>query len=845
MKPALNKGRKQASDSTRQNGHARLFGAPRSAFRPYASPPLDLIDLHGQWQLHGQNEAAEPIACPIAIPGDVHSALLDAQLIPDPYFGANEDAVQWVAHRPWTIRRSFSAHPRNGFWVLTLDEVDCLADVFLNGAHLGRLENQFRRHRFEVGQHLIEGENVLELRFDDAHAQAQRRFDAHPFELPYTMGRDRRVPINLLRKTQCSGGWDWNICLMPLGLYGEASLRRVDCALIEHVQVHQHHRERDVKVTFEVEIRAYASATLPLSVQFNETCVRLSVNVTPGLQRYPVHFTVHGPKLWWPAGQGEQHLYPATIRLGEQVEQRRIGLRTIELVTAPDAIGTTMKFRVNGRDIFAKGANWIPADALPRRITPQAVVPVLASAVAANMNMLRVWGGGNYEKEWFYDACDELGLLVWQDFMFSCMLYPSDRAYLTEVRLEAEYQVKRLQHRACVALWCGDNELVGAIEWYEASRANRDRYLVNYDRLNRVLEDAAETFDAARPFWNSSPSLGKLDYADGWHCDTRGDMHFWEVWHSAKPFEHYRTVQPRFCSEFGFQSFPSLDCVHGFTGPADRNVSSPVMEVHQRNDGGNARILETMTRNFRFPKDFDQMILLSQIQQGLAIKMAVDAWRSSKPRCMGTLYWQLNDTWPVASWSSLEYGGRWKVLHYLARRFYAPVNVIALPEDGAVRLVAVSDAPDALELQVQAVAVGMDGRERRLWSGAVQLTHEAARELATLPVRELAADEFIQLRWQDAGGAHAGTDDFLPRYHKEYDLPRSAPRVHWVREGDTLDALVETDAPCFFTVLETSAPGYFSDNAFTLLPGQPRRVRWHGGPLDTSGVRIRHLADTH
>ena len=803
------------------------------------------IPLQGTWQLrdaHGGN------ACPITIPGDVHSARLAAGLIPDPYFAANEALVQWVANRDWIITRhfEFTAEPDAGCWTLTLDEVDCIADVTLNGVLLGRLENQFRRHRFEVSAQLLQGANQLRLHFHDAVAEAKRRHADHAFELPYTMGKDRQLPINLLRKTQCAGGWDWNICLMPIGVYGEVSLQRSVAGLIEHVEVQQHHHDGAVDVTVVVEVHAYTNGQAQLDIAFDGAVHQRTVTLQAGATHHQHCFTVASPRLWWPAGEGAQPLYELRVALDGVEQQRRVGLRTIALVTDKDEFGTTMKFRVNGRDIFCKGANWIPGDALPGRITPEAVVPQLQAARDANMNMLRVWGGGNYEKEWFYDACDELGLLVWQDFMFSCMHYPSDRAFLAEVTQEAVYQVKRLQHRACLALWCGDNELIGALDWYEASKANRDRYLVNYDRLNRTLQQVVEQCDPSRRFWTSSPSLGELDFSDGWHCDTRGDMHFWDVWHSAEPFEHYRTVQPRFCSEFGFQSFPSLDCIASFTTPEDRNVSSPVMEVHQRNAGGNARILETMTRNFRFPSDFDQMILLSQIQQGLAMKTAIDFWRSLKPRCMGTLYWQLNDTWPVASWSGIEYGGRWKVLHYMARRFYAPVTVVSVPHDNgaSVRLVAVSDAPAPITLTVDAVAVNLRGGERPLWRGDVQLDASAGRELVVLPCSELTADEFIQVRWRDSTGAHSGQDDYLTRYYKDFNLPKAQPRLRLVHNAGITELYLDSDAPCFFTFLDTTVRGNFSDNAFTLLPDQPRVISWHGAALTEAAVTVRHLGST-
>ncbi|MDZ7938832.1 MAG: glycoside hydrolase family 2 protein [Rhodoferax sp.] len=806
--------------------------------------PVHTLNLAGRWQL---SDADGTHSYAMSIPGDVHSTLLAHGAIPDPYFGANEHVVQWVAHRDWTLRCSFEVPEiDHGQWLLTLDQVDCLASVRINGKTVAELENQFRRHRLDVGHALRPGHNEIELVLHDAFAEAHKRHDEHRFPLPWDFNGDRKAPINLLRKTQCAAGWDWNLSLMPLGVYGDIQLQCVATALLDDITVHQTHTAAGVDVRVEVRAQVIQPGTATVEVSFNGETRVCEVPLSAGQNHHSESFHVAAPKLWWPAGQGEQALYPLEVTLDGVSHTRRIGLRTLELVTVPDAVGTTMKLRVNGRDVFAKGSNWIPADALPGRITEAAVRPLLESARDAHMNMIRVWGGGNYETEFFYDLCDELGLMVWQDFMFSCMHYPSTREFLAEVKQEATYQVRRLQHRACVALWCGDNEIIGALGWYEPAKANRDRYLVNYDRLNRLLGEAVEEHDPARRFWPSSPSLGELDFADGWHCDTRGDLHFWDVWHSAKPFEHYRSVKPRFASEFGFQSFPSSYTVESFTEPADRNVSSRVMEVHQRNKGGNARIVETMTRYFRFPSNFDQLIYVSQIQQGLAMQTAIDSWRSLKPRCMGTLYWQLNDTWPVASWSSIEYGGRWKVLQYLARNFYAPVSVVAVPQDGQGRfaVLAVSDEPVAQALKVQVVAVQLHtGAERTLWTGDVALTHEAAQTLAVLEDASVSDGEFVQLRWTTESDHHTGCRDHLVRHYKDYALEAAPVQVTLV---DSHTVRLESPQTSFFVWLETPAAGRFKDNAFTMLPGQTRTLRWLGAEaLDLSTLRVRHLGQTY
>ncbi|WDR02782.1 hypothetical protein PSQ19_00645 [Devosia algicola] len=430
------------------------------------------------------------------------------------------------------------------------------------------------------------------------------------------------------------------------------------------------------------------------------------------------------------------------------------------------------------------GANWIPADAIPSRITPAVVRDLLESAKAANMNMLRIWGGGQYEPDYFYELCDELGILIWHDFMFACMSYPSDREFLDDVRVEITQQLRRLSHHACIALWCGDNEVIGSLGWYPETMAAPERYVANYDRLNSMLGRIVEDEDPARRFWPSSPSMGYLDFSDGWHADTRGDTHYWDVWHSAKPFEAYRTVNPRFASEFGFQSFTSMNVIETFAEPKDRNPSSPVMENHQRNEGGNARILETMTRYFRFPSNFDQMVFLSQIQQGLAIKTAIEYWRSTKPRCMGTLYWQINDIWPVASWASLDYGGQWKLLHYMAKRFYLPISVVAVPdpETGDIVLRGINDTADKAGVLLDLLAVKISGGERVLHTGQTSIGVNAAKDLYAVAKGDLAADEFLFFGWRDADGNLLGENDFFPTAYKNYEATPTQDQGEMVKQ---------------------------------------------------------------
>jgi beta-mannosidase len=828
-----------------------------------AAPAMATRSTCGEIDLAGEYALSSPTcntAAGIVLPGDVHTALLKAGQIPDPYFADNEQAVMWVNDTAWAVERRFAATPSDieGYLTLTLENVDCIATVFLNGEEIARTQNTFIRYDVDVTGKVRAGDNMLRIAFEITRRVARARAEAHPFPIPFTTNYLTNglegVHMNFVRKPACHAGWDWGICLMPVGVYGRMAIRRSRLARQESVQVAQKHTRAGVEVTLTTRVFAFAEGEVELAHQFDGQTLGGVVAVKKGENVFTHRHKVKDPQLWWPAGQGEQPLYTLATTLDGEMTTRRIGLRQLEWVVEKDAIDHSFKCRVNGRDITMMGANWIPADAIPSRITPPVVRDLLESARAANMNMLRIWGGGQYEPDWFYELCDELGLLIWHDFMFSCMSYPSDRAFLDDVRTEITQQVRRLGHHASIALWCGDNEVIGSLSWYPETKANPERYVANYDRLNSMLGRIVEDEDPARRFWPSSPSLGYLDFSDGWHSDTRGDLHYWDVWHSAKPFEAYRTVNPRFASEFGFQSFTSMNVIESFTRPEDRNPSSPVMESHQRNEGGNARILETMTRYFRFPSDFEQMVYLSQIQQGLAIKTAIEYWRSTKPRCMGTLYWQLNDTYPVASWSSLDYGGQWKLLHYMARRFFLPVSVVAVPdsEEGEIVFKAVNDTAGRVEISLEIRAVDVAGGERVLHAGKARVSPDAAGVVARIPQKKLEQREFLFFSWTDGDGNLLGENDFFPRAYKYYDPARAKVKARWSGGNKAPVLTLSTDKPALFVTATVDVPGYFSDNAVTLLPGRETRLTFTprlGAKVTqdalAAALRVRHLRETY
>jgi beta-mannosidase len=786
-----------------------------------------MLDLAGGWTLSDESGSH---VLPFDVPGDGITALTRVGLIPDPYWGRNEYDVRWVSERDWSARRAFRHD--GGASELVVEGLDTVAEIRLNGVLVLSAANAFRRWRVDVSEALKTGHNEIEILFRSPVREAAARQEAMPFYIPYQKVNGPIPFANMLRKPQCDFGWDWNIALGGFGVWGGVRLEP-KAARIGDVIVTQSHEPGVATVTLAVEAEGLAEVSASLCG------VTATAPVRGGVARMTL--TIRDPQLWWPAGLGPQTLHELILTGQGARATRRIGLRDMRLVSEPDAAGRSFGVQVNGLPVFARGANWIPADALHGRITVEGVRGLLQSARDAHMNMIRVWGGGRYEPDWFYDLCDELGLMVWQDFMFACHLYPSTPEFLAEVDAEVRDVVGRISHHACIALWCGDNELIGALTWFEESRKDRDRYLVSYDRLNRTIEAALHSVLPGANWWPSSPSPGPLSFGDAWHDDSSGDMHFWSVWHEGRDFDHYRDVSPRFCSEFGFQSYPSMLAVRHFAKAQDHNIAAPVMESHQKNPGGNARIAETMFRSFRFPVDFPNFVYVSQVQQGLAIKTAVTHWRSLKPHCQGTLYWQLNDTWPVCSWSGLDHGGNWKLLHHMAQGFFAPVAVVAIPDkDGVITLKAVNDGPTPARITVTARATSMAGTWRKVAVAAVNVPVDAAIPVLTLPPDALEEGEVLTFLWT---GDAEGHDVHAPRPWKSYDLMPAQIDTRIERFGTGWKLTLATQVLAPFVAVEADVPGRFSANAITLYAGYPQEIVFT--PADPMSVPVFLTRDLH
>lgn len=635
---------------------------------------MNFLELHRNWKLfHPHNKKW----IPATVPGCVHTDLKKAGLIPDPFWGRNELDLQWIENEDWIYQTDFQISDREIAFEnidLVCDGLDTLASIFLNGKKVAVSENMFVSHRLDVKKLLKRGRNQLEIKFSSTIPYIKRH------KKPYHVHEwlDRVGGSSTIRKEPCCYGWDWGPRLVSAGIYKRIGIHFWDTNRIQEIQVRQDIRKNAAEISVIARAKfATRNQSWNLKVFEGEKLIAESNKLRVEIQN---------PKLWWPNGLGEQPLYTVEVELiegsgnGKIIDsvKKRIGLRTIKLDRHKDRFGETFQFTVNGIPIFAKGANWIPDHAFVTEITRDDYRDRVKSARDANMNMLRVWGGGIYESDDFYDLCDEMGILVWQDFMFACALYPGDNHFLKLVKEEAIQQVTRLRHHACLALWCGNNELEMRAKEIVSHPKRRKAY---EDVFYKILPSAVKDHDGVTPYWPSSPHDPR-GYKVSCENPRAGDVHYWQVWHALKPVKIYETTNFRFVSEFGMQSYPSKDLALTFCPPGELNIFSPIMDNHQKNGDGNSTIFNYVSRLYRFPKDFDSLSYLSQLNQAYCMKVAIEHFRRCMPQTMGALFWQLNDCWPAASWSSLEFGGAWKALHFEAKRFFSPVMVsIRIPGD--------------------------------------------------------------------------------------------------------------------------------------------------------------------
>jgi beta-mannosidase len=653
---------------------------------------MQIQSLSGAWQFQQAGQAGW---LPGQVPGGVHTDLMAAGRIPDPFVADNEKKVTWVAETDWTYRRSFEVNAallQEAVVDLVCDGLDTIAAVTVNGQPVGTAENMFRQYRWNVKALLKSGQNEIMVAFTAPVKYIRAKEDSRSLR-GVSQGISGAPHV---RKAPCQFGWDWGPQLPPIGIWKDIRLEAYSTARFEDIHLRQQHANGVVKVSAKAALQRLGGkplkARLVVTAPGGEQSYQDEKVITTGEGLLEVKITQ--PQLWWPNGYGAQPLYQVKVMLldDEKVVDAmvyRLGLRTIVLKRTKDEWGESFTFVVNEVPIFAKGANWIPADSFPTRLNEQNLGALIASTAATHQNMLRVWGGGLYESELFYDLCEQAGILVWQEGVFACSIYPlDDDEFLANVRQEVLENVRRLRHRTSLCLWCGNNEM----EWgWESWGWNKPDLLALRDAYERffhhILPGWISEVDTDHDYWPSSPS-SNTPFKDA-NGQAVGDSHYWDVWHGRKPFSAYRQQFPRFMSEFGFQSLPPFPTIRTYAQPADYNMTSYIIEHHQKNYSGNAIMMTQMADTFRLPKDFAAMVYMTMVLQAEGIRYGVEHWRRNMHRVSGTLYWQLNDCWPVASWASLDYFGHWKALHYAAKRFYAPV-LLSIEDQGSRMAVHVS-----------------------------------------------------------------------------------------------------------------------------------------------------------
>jgi beta-mannosidase len=827
----------------------------------FATQPTS-VSLNTGWQFRALPNSGHPDVeqwHPAEVPGVTHLDLLRNKLIPDPFYRTNEADLQWIGLTDWEYQKDFTVDQstlqrRNV--ELVLAGLDTYADVYLNGTVILKADNQFRQWRVAVKNSLHAGPNTLRIVFHSPVKLMMPKVKAMPYRLP-TVQQIQQISEEGIatdpytRKAGYSYGWDWGPRFITEGIWQPVQLVAWDDIRIDNFHIFQKRvSKEDADVAAEFDIVSSGRNEVTMAVQYDAggrstPATSQTWRLENGMNHISLPFRITAPSLWYPNGYGSQAMYrfsatASSASHSEDQAELRTGLRSIELRREPDQWGKSFTFVVNGIPIFAKGADVIPFDSFAPRVTREQHRKILQSAKDAHMNMIRHWGGGYYESDDFYELCDEMGIMVWQDFMFGGAMVPGDTAFQDNVREEITQQIKRLREHPSIALWSGNNELeTGWVHWGDrqafkesVSPAEREKVWQDYVVLfHDIIKSVAKEYGAPVPYWPSSPSANFEEEPDNQH---NGDMHYWAVWHAVAPIEEYTHQFPRFMSEYGFQSFPEMRTIRQFAETQDMDLMSPVMQGHQKNVGGNERIRAYMLREFNEPKDFESFIYVSQVLQAEAIKVGAEHLRRQRPRTMGSLYWQLNDCWPVASWSSIDYYGRWKALQYYARRFYDDVLVSPWEEKGTITVSVVSDRQQATPADLRVRLIDFSGKSLYDKKEIIQIPALSSRVYLTLTRKELlrgvdAKDVVAVFEVIQDGKVISRNLHYFDRV-RNLSLPK--PQIQPDLSGGNGEYTLRLQSPVIARDVYVSLgelDATYSDNYFDLLPNEPATIQIKSG----------------
>ena len=807
------------------------------------------LELDSKWEF--QSEKGEPFM-PASVPGTVHLDLLENGKIDDPFFRLNEHELQWIDKLDWNYRTTFNINDSQfNYDNIELDflGLDTYADIFLNDHLIYSSDNMFVGKKIEVKQKIIRGENNLLIKFKSPIDVGIEKYDNLGYELPDNANDlseigevigNKKVGV-FSRKAPYSFGWDWGPRLVTSGIW-----RSINVNFWSNFKINDLYFKQNI-----VGDKAFVEANVEvLSLIENKNVVaEISVDdkkifkdfiyLEKGTNKFTIPFTVEDIERWWPNGMGNQKLYDIRIKISNENysidSSKSIGFRTIELITENDSIGNNFFFKVNGIPTFMKGVNYIPQDVFLPRVKDSDYEKLLSAAVDANMNMIRVWGGGVYEDDIFYELCDKYGLLVWQDFMFACAMYPGNDSFLRSVEEEAIYNVKRIRNHPSLALWCGNNEVLSAWEnwgWKKGIVENQSQEIADtifkaYDQIfHKILPKVIQEYDPATDYWSSSPSssTGVTESL------TSGDAHYWGVWWGKEPFSTYEEKIPRFMSEFGFQSFPEFSSVEKYTNQSDYNIYSDVMKSHQRSSIGNSTIEEYMLRDYNVPDSFEHFLYVSQLLQAEGISLGMEAQRRNRDICMGSLYWQLNDCWPVASWSSIDYYGKWKALHYQTKKSFEESILSFHKNNNEIAIYFVTDKLHSEKYKYNFQLRDFSGKIYNSWKGEFHSNPNNSKiihniDLASISIdNEYFNDKFIF--------AYVTLNDIIISEKIKYltplkNLKLTQPKFQY--EVDIVDNFYEIkliSKNLIKNLFIASMLEYnFSDNYFDLIPNKEKVIR--------------------
>ena len=780
-------------------------------------------DLNGKWRMHGGN-----FDCVGNIPGSLFSFLLENKLIDDPFYRDNELKALALTYTDYTFERSFELNKSEKKYLLCFEGLDTFCDIYLNEKHVSYTDDMHVRYEFDVTDILKDGLNVLKVICHSVQEYAEKKHKEMPlYEAPFAF-----PGFAYLRKAHCMLGWDWGPYLPDMGVWRPVYLLEKDSARITELHVTQRHDNGRVFVTPTVKTDAPAKITVTVTAPSGE---KFTIPANEESE-------IKNPELWWPSGLGDQPLYTVTAKIDGDKCEKRIGLRELKLIREKDRYGESFTHECGGIKFFAMGADYVPEDNIFSRITKERTYALLKRCKDANFNAIRVWGGGYYPDDFFFDICDELGLVVFMDMMFACSLYLPDERMLDNIKIEIRQNLERIRHHASLAVISGNNEVESCCGEHKLQSLKDVCIPLNIELFEGIIAEIERDVCPYIPYISTSPiTCGHFIDPNN---ENYGDSHYWSVWHGGLPFTEYRKHYFRYLSEFGFQSFPSEKTVAQFTAEEDRNIFSRIMERHQRNAGANSKIINYLSQNYLYPSDFGTLLYASQLLQAEAMKYGVEHLRRNRGRCMGTLYWQLNDIWPTASWSSIDYYGRLKALHYYAKRFYSPVIIsckeigetetrpfIILPPnvdyETRAQLVITNDTRDPVSGKVRGRLCSTDGKviSSYEWDVTVEPFSVLSLEELDFNKTDVLNNYFAYELLIDGKEVSRGSVIFTAPKHFNFKNPELTARI----EGDE----VVITAKSYAKSVELSSPDadpVFEDNYFDMEVGTKRIKILEGTP---------------